>query len=206
MLLKSRSVLAAIAIAPLLTAHGCGSGVAADTDQNPTGGDLISIPGLGDPVGTPGRDSEDAPGSPGVPPSPLPDVTVRFANTSASSAVQVEFYAAEIDTQEVASSLFQGENRRTANVGVGGTGWIPPLSIDSVALPCDSDTAIGTLGGAFAENDSGISAGRGTPRWLSQQSTGFCGQTVTFYFLDEGNAPATRITVEGTDSFAPADP
>lgn len=206
MSLKFGIPLAAAAFATLLIAGGCGSGMpAGGGDQNPDGDGVISIPGLGDPSGTPGRDADDP--DPFVPPaSPLPNVLVRFANASSSSAVQVEFYTAEIDAQEIASNLFQGENRRTANVGVGGTGWIPPLSIDSIELPCSSDTAIGTLGGEFAENDSGTAMGRGAPRWLSQQSTGFCGQVVTFYYLDEGGSPATRVTVEGTDSFTPNTP
>lgn len=126
----------------------------------------------------------------------VPDqVTLRFRNFTASEAVDVEFFAAEVAPANLPDGLFVEQHRVTASLGVAGTGIVQPLREDVITLPCTPSLTVGVLGGRFLDNETGEFRGTGAQRWLQEGPLSLCGSTVTFEFSGAGDTFTTTVRI-----------
>lgn len=142
---------------------------------------------------------QDIPTVDDVAPSPDPtttSVTVRFRNLSASEAVNVEFYASTAPLSAIPNDLFVEDNLVTSSIGVAGTGILEPLREDTLAMTCNSDLVIGTLGGSFLDNETGALLGLGQSRWSQDSAQGLCGREVLLEFGRFSGDFGTRLSIE----------
>jgi len=122
-------------------------------------------------------------------------VTVRFSNLTTQAAVNVGFFSMGDSSAVVPDELFTEENALTRDIGLAGTGILPPNVSDSVDIPCGTNLIIGTSGGAFVDPETGDELGKGTRRWASENPLGFCGAVVTFEYVSLGGSFDTRISI-----------
>jgi len=124
-------------------------------------------------------------------------VLIRFVNNTVEEAVDVQFYATNDQLEMLPDGLFDQEGYLvTTDVGVAGSGLIEPGKSDAISFPCTDSLSIGTLGGAFLDNDSGEQRGQGEARWLQEGGLSLCGATVTFVFSGDGETFDTSVTFE----------
>ena len=124
-------------------------------------------------------------------------VLVRFRNLTLTDAVNVEFYATNDGVIMLPDDLFVDEHLIAKNLGVAGTGLIQPRREDIIDFPCTSQLVLGTRGGSFVDNDSGMERGVGTARWAQEGPLSLCGGIVTFIFHNTGDEFQTDLIVGG---------
>jgi hypothetical protein len=122
-------------------------------------------------------------------------VTVRFANITPDAAVDVQFFALQKRDALLPDELFVEENAITRDIGLAGTGILPPAVTDSIEVPCGSDLIIGTQGGIFSDAQTGDVLGLGDSRWLEEIPLGLCGSIVTLEFAPAGDGYASRVLI-----------
>lgn len=122
-------------------------------------------------------------------------VTVRFVNLTDTAAVDVQFHVSNETIESVPDDLFVDENLVTRSIGLAGSGIIAPRATDAIQIPCAPDLTLGSLGGVFAEAESGDVFGTGQPRWVTEDPVGFCGLQVTFEFSQVDDAYLTRVRI-----------
>jgi hypothetical protein len=121
------------------------------------------------------------------------EVLVRFRNHLTSEAVDVQFYATNEPLGMVPDDLFVEANLVTRSIGLAGRGIIEPRTQDAITFPCTSNLTIGTLGGAFADAETGDALGQGVPRWAQEEPLGLCGTEIAFEFMPGTDGYITRI-------------
>jgi hypothetical protein len=65
--------------------------------------------------------------------------------------------------------------------------------VDSITFPCTEDLTLGTIGGAFAEAETGDARGIGEARWAQAAPLGLCGSAITFEYRKEGQEFETLL-------------
>lgn len=110
-------------------------------------------------------------------------VTVIFANLTSGEGVDVEFHTSSQQLSAPRTDLFDNDaSLFTTNLGIAGTGLIPPKTGDRITLPCSPSLTLGTAGGLFRDIESGEIRGQGQARWVQEGGLDLCGRTVTFTF------------------------
>ncbi|MGB0715027.1 MAG: hypothetical protein ACPGXK_04060 [Phycisphaerae bacterium] len=113
-------------------------------------------------------------------------VTVRFVNRSINAAVDVEFFSTQTADLALPNGLFDASFSIQRDIGLAGTGILPPTVTDTIDLPCTENLTLGTQGGLFSDASSGDPLGSGDARWLEDGPIGLCGSVVTFEFIPRG--------------------
>jgi hypothetical protein len=124
-------------------------------------------------------------------------VTVRLVNGSPTAAVDVLLYATGQAVTNADTELFLPANQQLAGIGFAGSGILQPGQVDEVQLDCTAAAAIGTLGGAFLNADTGTQIGTGTRYVLVQGSQFQCGSTITFTYAPSGSGFRTDLAIAG---------
>ncbi len=121
-----------------------------------------------------------------TPPASSGKIRVVFRNLAINYAVDVQFYATGNPVVDPDTDLFVEPNRVLGPaedpIGWAGTGLIPAGNEDSIELDCAAARVIGTLGGEFVTEDTGVGVGTGTRRIAVQEQQFNCGEVITFTF------------------------
>jgi hypothetical protein len=122
-------------------------------------------------------------------------VVVVFRNLT-DKAVITDFYLSGTDLQTLPGDLFISANRYTSGIGVGGQGTISPLAEDEIRLGCTTHLALGTTGGRFVDNDSGVELGTGDQQYYYNGPLNLCGREITFeYYEDDEGEFHTEVDI-----------
>lgn len=123
-------------------------------------------------------------------------VTVRFVNRSSNAAVDVQFFSTQSSELELPDDLFDESFSVRRDIGLAGTGILPPSVTDTIDIPCTANLTLGTKGGQFSDAETGDPLGIGDPRWLEDYPLGLCGAVVTFEFVPRGaDSFASHVTI-----------
>ena len=123
-------------------------------------------------------------------------VEARFLNYSFTAAIEVEFYATNVQLDDTTTELFMPEHFVSSGIGLAATGIIEPAHQDSITFPCTASLTLGTAGGRFLDRDTGELLGAGAARWVTDAQLGLCGRVVTFEFTDTDGTFAVNLRVE----------
>jgi hypothetical protein len=149
---------------------------------------------------TPGS---EFPNDNGSPENVADKVLVSFRNLTDDEAVDVEFYFAEGDLENLPGDLFVDENRvgsdvliQDQGIGMANLATLRPGEVDSITLDCDRGLTLGTTGGEFLDAETHEARGAGTMIWLVQDAQFFCGAVIEFRFSSDGDGFKTTYSLD----------